>query len=94
MRLTFYLQAVLEVERILTCLRKVVAQLSGESVRTDHLAELLTGAGYSSGHVAPRLASKLCINFLQVPWVDILLNAVGEIRLFFMKDKEFVPFFG
>ena len=64
MRLTFYLQAVLEVERILTCLRKVVAQLSGESVRTNQLADLLTGAGYRSGHVAPRLASELCINFL------------------------------
>ena len=33
-------------------------------MRTNQLANLLTGAGYSSGHVAPRLASKLCINFL------------------------------
>ena len=36
-------------------------------MRTNQLADLLTGAGYSSGHVAPRLASRLCINFLQSP---------------------------
>ena len=56
-----------EVEKILSCLRKVhVSQLpggEGDSARTNQLAALMTGAGYRSGHVAPRLASQLCINF-------------------------------
>ena len=54
----------LEAEKILSCLRKVVGQLSGDTMRTNQLADLLIGAGFSSNHLAPRLASKLCMNFL------------------------------
>jgi len=58
-------EAEVEVGKILVCLRKVVDRLDGGSVGVCNLTTLLTAAGFSSGHVAARLAAKLCLSFIR-----------------------------
>ena len=54
-------QVLVEVDQILSSLKKVVGRLSGDSLRTNQLAALLTGAGYRQSSPLPLVEAWLSL---------------------------------